>query len=134
MLPSEWGYIYGSGWLLDTFLQPRQLYGLVIWKMLAQLPQSVLSSLDYLQPQPEEHMFILVDLQDRVIFFMSFEWCALGKSKLFSCSPFGKGRKGRKRLRYLISLPSPPSSPSSIACKCYTIKLTIFLISFLSPL
>ena len=88
--------------------------------MLAQLPQSVLSSLDYLQPQPEEHMFILVVLQDRVIFFMSFEWCALGKSKLFSCSPFGKGRKGRKRLRYLISLPSPPSSPSSIACKCYT--------------
>ena len=82
--------------------------------MLAQLPQSVLSSLDYLQPQPEEHMFILVDLQDRVIFFMSFEWCALGKSKLFSCSPFGKGRKGRKRLRYLISLPSPPHLPHQV--------------------
>ena len=67
-------------------------------------------------------------------FIYVFWVVCIGESKLFSCSPFGKGRKGRKRLRYLISLPSPPSSLSSIACKCYTIKLTIFLTLFLSPL
>ena len=62
--------------------------------MLAQLPQSVLSSLDYPQPQPEEHMFILVVLQDRVIFFMSFEWCAL--VSFFLALPLEKEEKEEK--------------------------------------